>query len=265
YVVEKWSINNRMAQIGGTSFTLANIQEKRSLLVTFKKQEAQFTIVAVSGANGSISPSGTILKAAGQSQLFVATPNTGYKVDKWTVDTVEVQSRGNTYKLENITANHNVGVSFRSISTGDSIPQIVEQPKSVNSRPGSTVSFSVKAVGSTALNYQWKHNGNAIDGATSATLTLQSVQASDEGNYNVVVSNSVGSTTSSSAHLHLKGKRTAGDFDNDGNPDILLINTDRTLAFWLMNGVKIVSSVAPYKLAEGWKIVGTGDFNKDGK
>ncbi|MCI0540765.1 MAG: FG-GAP-like repeat-containing protein, partial [Verrucomicrobiales bacterium] len=147
----------------------------------------------------------------------------------------------------------------------ESLPLIVEQPKGVNAHFGSAVSFSVKAVGSGPLTFQWKHNGATIDGATSPTLTLKAVKTGDEGNYTAVVSNSMGSTTSAPAHLNVKRKRQAGDFDDDGNPDILLIGKDRTLAFWLMNGVSIRSSLTSHKLGEGWKIVGTGDFNKDGK
>ena len=47
------------------------------------------------------------------SQLFTASPATGYEVDKWSVDSVEVQTGGNTYTLSNITATHTVAVSFK--------------------------------------------------------------------------------------------------------------------------------------------------------
>ncbi len=63
----------------------------------------------------------------------------------------------------------------------------------------------------------------------------------------------------------LSRKRQTSDFDDDGNPDILLLGTDRTLAFWLMNGTDVRTGLEPYPLPDGWRILGTGDFNKDGK
>jgi exo-poly-alpha-galacturonosidase len=72
----------------------------------------QYTITATADANGSISPSGTIVKNAGESQIFIATPNTGYTVDTWLVDGSVVQAGSNAYILENIGADHTVQVNF---------------------------------------------------------------------------------------------------------------------------------------------------------
>ncbi|MGA3008462.1 MAG: choice-of-anchor tandem repeat GloVer-containing protein, partial [Opitutaceae bacterium] len=62
---------------------------------------------------------------------------------------------------------------------------------------GSTVTLSVSATGTGSLSYQWKLNGATISGATNPTLVLSNVNASNGGNYTVVVSNSAGSVTSS--------------------------------------------------------------------
>ena len=45
--------------------------------------------------------------------MFTATANTGYTVDKWTVDGADAQTGGTTYTLSNITATHTVAVSFK--------------------------------------------------------------------------------------------------------------------------------------------------------
>jgi len=63
------------------------------------------------------------------------------------------------------------------------------------------VSFSVAATGPGPLTYQWLFNGDVIPGATSATLDLTSVDAADGGNYQVVVLNPSGSTSSTPAIL----------------------------------------------------------------
>jgi hypothetical protein len=75
----------------------------------------QYTITASAGANGSISPSGTFDVNYGSSQLFTATPNTGYDVNTWSLDGNTVQTGGTTYTLSNITANHTVYVMFKGL------------------------------------------------------------------------------------------------------------------------------------------------------
>jgi hypothetical protein len=66
---------------------------------------------------------------------------------------------------------------------------------------GSNMSFTAVANGTPPLNYQWQFNGSNIDWATNSSLTLTNVQAANEGGYDIVVSNSFGSITSSNALL----------------------------------------------------------------
>jgi len=61
---------------------------------------------------------------------------------------------------------------------------------------GSTATLTVTATGTAPLSYQWQFNGVNIAGATSATLVLTNVNASNDGNYAVIVSNPGGSVTS---------------------------------------------------------------------
>jgi subtilisin-like proprotein convertase family protein len=90
-----------------------------------------------------------------------------------------------------------------SITSSNSPPTIVTQPASQNVPVGATVSFNVTASGTAPLSYQWQMNGNPLANATTSSLTLNNVQTGDSGNYNVVVSNSVGSTTSAVAVLNV--------------------------------------------------------------
>lgn len=82
-----------------------------------------------------------------------------------------------------------------------SAPTITTQPASVSVAAGGMASFSVTASGTAPLAYQWRKAGTAIAGATSATVSLSAVSASDAGSYDVVVSNTAGSVTSSAATL----------------------------------------------------------------
>ncbi len=70
--------------------------------------------------------------------------------------------------------------------------------------PGESVTFTVTATGSTPLTYQWFKDGTAITGnpsATTATLTLASLNATNAGNYTAVVTNAAGTATSGSFTL----------------------------------------------------------------
>jgi hypothetical protein len=69
----------------------------------------------------------------------------------------------------------------------DESPTITQQPQPVSSCVGGQAEFSVGASG-TDLTYQWRKGGSPISGATSSTLTLPSVQKSDEGLYDCIVS-----------------------------------------------------------------------------
>ena len=55
--------------------------------------------------------------------------------------------------------------------------------------------------GSLPATYQWLKDGSPIAGATSATLTLNNVQSSDEANYALRITNSAGEATSAVARL----------------------------------------------------------------
>ena len=78
---------------------------------------------------------------------------------------------------------------------------ITTQPQSVAVNPGGTASFAVVANGSAPITYQWRKGGVAITGATASTYAVSAAQAANEGSYDVIVTNAVGSVTSSAATL----------------------------------------------------------------
>lgn len=79
-------------------------------------------------------------------------------------------------------------------------PQVSQAPASRAVAAGATVAFSVGAVGTGPFTYQWRRDGQAIAGATSATYTTPALATGDDGaRYSVVVTNSAGSATSSDA------------------------------------------------------------------
>ncbi len=91
--------------------------------------------------------------------------------------------------------------SARSGNSSVISPTITTQPSSQTVTAGANVSFSVTATnGGGMLDYQWKKDGANVS-TDSATLSLSNVTTADAGSYTVVVTNSAGSITSSTATL----------------------------------------------------------------
>ncbi len=80
-------------------------------------------------------------------------------------------------------------------------PMITAQPASLTVTAGDNASFSVTVTSPTPVIYQWKKDGADIPGANAATLSITSASSANAGNYSVVVTNIVGSATSSAATL----------------------------------------------------------------
>lgn len=80
---------------------------------------------------------------------------------------------------------------------------ITSDPQSVTVNPGESVSFEVVATSALTLSYQWRKDGEDIQGANAATYTINAVSEGDENDYDVVVSNAEDSATSSSASLNV--------------------------------------------------------------
>jgi hypothetical protein len=91
---------------------------------------------------------------------------------------------------------------YLTVNSAAVAPTITTQPTSQTVTAGANVSFTVAASGTAPLGYQWRLNGANLSGATSATLTLNSVTTGQSGgSYSCVVSNVAGAATSSAATL----------------------------------------------------------------
>jgi len=87
------------------------------------------------------------------------------------------------------------------ISSG---PVIVQQPLDQTVAATSNATFSVNAVGSWPLSYQWQCNSTNVPGATNNTLLISNAQLGHAGSvFYVVITNSVNSIVSSNAVLNV--------------------------------------------------------------
>lgn len=80
-------------------------------------------------------------------------------------------------------------------------PVIITQPQNITVNAGDNVSWSVVAAGSTPLTYKWRFNGIDLAGEIKSTLTINGVERSNAGSYDVIVGNAYGSVTSSVVSL----------------------------------------------------------------
>ena len=108
---------------------------------------------------------------------------------------------GGTYHLAASGFWNNTGTySFR---VWDALPHILEQPLGVHGIAGQPQSFTVRAENPFPLSYQWRLFGTNLPGAVNPILTLPNPLLSQAGPYDVIISNSYGSVTSTVANLTL--------------------------------------------------------------
>jgi hypothetical protein len=84
-------------------------------------------------------------------------------------------------------------------------PRITLQPQSQFAHFSETVTFSVRAVSGTAVQYQWEMDGSDVPGATSPDLSLNFVTHADSGVYSCRLTNAHGESMSKAARLVVDG------------------------------------------------------------
>ncbi len=135
------------------------------------------------------------------------------------------------------------------IQTTVQIPQVTTQPSSQTITAGQTATFSVTAMGTAPLSYQWRQNGTAISGATSSTYTTPAETTSANGaQFTVVVSNSAGNVTSSAAVLTVNPAPVA--------PSITTQPSSRTITAG-QTGTFSVTATGTAPLSYQWRQNGT--------
>ena len=82
-------------------------------------------------------------------------------------------------------------------------PVITNQPQSLAAVPGGSATFAVGVSGQSPFSYQWRTNGTAITGKTSATLLLSNLQPANFAGYSVLVTNTSGPVISATAQLSM--------------------------------------------------------------
>jgi hypothetical protein len=92
-----------------TTFTFNNVTANHTIAAYFTP--ITYAITASAGANGGISPAGTVNVNHGTNKTYTITPATGYHVDDVLVDGVSVGAV-TTYTFTSVTAAHTISATF---------------------------------------------------------------------------------------------------------------------------------------------------------
>src|SRR6185436_4662501 len=92
-----------------SSYTFTAVSANHTIAASFAIDT--YTITATAGANGSISPSGSVSVNYGDNQTFTITPDANYHIADVLVDGVSVGAVA-SYTFTAISANHTIAASF---------------------------------------------------------------------------------------------------------------------------------------------------------
>ena len=137
--------------------------------------------------------------------------NLGINGPTLTIGPVTLASNGRKFRAvaENSAGIDTSNIVTLTVQSAATAPSITAQPQSQTAPPGApTVQFDVVATG-TNPTFQWRKDGAPISGETSSSLLLYNITAADAGSYTVVVTNSMGSATSTPATLTVSAAAVA--------------------------------------------------------
>lgn len=160
--------------------------------------------------------------------------------------------------------NHGTAVSKAALLTvTPNPPGILSPPASATVAVGQRAILAVVASG--ADSYQWRRNGVAIANATSTTLWVDEAQSGTADDYDVVVANSHGITTSASARVRTLGKLAQVKV---GRTETFIAEAGAATYKWMLDGVTVggnggqfVYTTDEYHAGSHWLVVEQTDVS----
>jgi uncharacterized repeat protein (TIGR02543 family) len=107
YTFVNWTENG--TQVSTNANYTFMVTGNRNLVANFS--QSTYTITATAGANGFITPSGTVVVAGGSNQTFTIIPDYGYEVNEVYVDGGLIGAPS-SYTFQNVTSNHTIFATF---------------------------------------------------------------------------------------------------------------------------------------------------------
>lgn len=196
--------------------------------------------------------SGSVISGATNFNLVISNTQTNDEGDYWFIL---------TNKWGSVT-------SSVATLTVVAFPTIITSPTNRTVAQGSTVTFVVGAMGTTPLSYQWQKNGNNllnsghISGVNNSALTISSALTNDNGAYSVIVTDSVGSVTSSPpAILTVLTAPVFGSIATDTNGDLILSGVGNISGntYYVLTSTNLATPLAQ------WTPIATNQFGNQGQ
>jgi hypothetical protein len=200
--VLNWGCSGLVASNGSTNSSV--------LAPSIAAQPASQTVIVGQAATFSVTASGTAPLNYQWSKNGTAI--SGATSSSYTTPTTTSSDNGTqfTVVVSNSAGSVTSAAATLKVTPASVAPTITTQPASQTVTAGLSASFSVVATGTSPLSYQWSKNGAVMSGATSPSYTTPATTSSDNGaQFTVVVSNSVGSVTSSAATLTVNAAAVA--------------------------------------------------------
>jgi hypothetical protein len=177
---------------------------------TITTQPANVTVTAGQPATFSVNATGTAPLnyqwMEGGSNISGATSVT------YTVSSTTVGMSGEAFSVSvsNAYGTEVSAAATLTVNPAATAPTITTQPVNQTVTAGQNATFTVAASGTAPLTYQWQMNGGNIANTNSASYTVTSTTTAQSGTrFDVIVSNSEGSVTSSTVTLTVNAAATA--------------------------------------------------------
>ena len=160
YIIDSIIVNgNKVANVNNYIFD--SVKSNQTIRVLFKLQT--YTITAIAGNGGSISPQGVSNVNYGAMPIYTITPNTGYLIDSIFVNNIWINNVNNTYTFDSVKANQTLRVLFK-IQTFI-ISAIAGNGGSINYAGDSILNYGANIVYSITPNTGYLLDSLIIDGA----------------------------------------------------------------------------------------------------
>ena len=249
-------IANAQAADGGTYSLIASnsagsATNSMSLTVAAGNQAPVITgpnnITVIRGNNGTFTASATGVPAPTLQWLDqTGTPITDATNSTLVLTNVQFAQNGYVYS---IVASNVAGIATNSATLTVYVPPAISvQPVSLVVTSTQSATFSVTASGVPAVAYQWYFGTNAISGATSSTYNIASAAAANIGNYSVIITNAVGSVTSSVASLLVNSTMSGVTFSPSNGATGICYDTPLAITFDSAPSLGAVGTIKIYNV-----------------
>ena len=174
YSISSVTVDGSVVGTSGT-YTFSSVSASHTISASFTINT--YSLTATTGANGTVSPSGTTTVSYGGSQTYTITPATGYSISSVTVDGSVVGTSG-TYTFSSVSANHTISASF-AINTY-SLTATTGANGTVSPSGTTTVSYGGSQTYTITPATGYSISSVTVDGSvvgTSGTYTFSSVSA----------------------------------------------------------------------------------------